>query len=243
MYSLFSIIIPPMHYQHIPATSDTDFAHKAVEWVSHRMKRAIEDRGQCIIGLSGGSTPKQIYRLLGQEDIDWSKVFVHLVDERYVPAIHEDSNQGMVRHTLLMHAHIPETHFIFPDTTLPIDECVQDFEGKMHALWSHHLTDVCILGMGPDGHIASLFPPLQPHMMDDTRLVIHTTTDSFVIRDRITLTLNPIASAASHVFLLTGADKKRTWNEMMSGTEDQARWPVKRLLSEQDDDVAAITLW
>ncbi len=232
-----------MHYQHIAATSDTDFTQKAVEWVSHRMKRAIEDRGQCIIGLSGGSTPKQMYRLLGQEDLDWSKVFVHLVDERYVPASHQDSNQRLVRDTLLMHAAIPEAHLIFPDTSLPLEECVQDYEGQVHAMWSHHLTDVMILGMGPDGHIASLFPPLQPHMMDDTRLVIHTTTDQFVIHDRITLTLNPIASAVSHVFLLTGADKKRTWDEMMASKEDETRWPVKELLNEQDDDVAAITLW
>lgn len=232
-----------MHYAHLPAESDTDFTEKAVEWISHRMKRAITDRGQCILALSGGSTPKQIYRKLGQEDIDWSKVFVLLVDERYVPASHQDSNQRLVRDTLLAHAPIPETHLVFPDTSLPIDECVQDYEGKVHALWADHMTDVCVLGMGDDGHIASLFPPLAPHMMDETRIVIHTTTDRFVIHDRITLTLNPIASASSTVFLLTGADKKRTWNEMLTSTEDETRWPVKEFFQEDDADVAAITLW
>ncbi|UPA22654.1 6-phosphogluconolactonase [Candidatus Peribacteria bacterium] len=232
-----------MHYAHLPATSDSDFTQKAVEWISHRMKRAIADRGQCIIGLSGGSTPRPVYSALGREDIDWSKVFVHLVDERYVPATHQDSNQRLVRDTLLMHAQIPDAQLIFPDTSLPIEECVQDYEGQVHALWAENLTDVMVLGMGDDGHIASLFPPLLPHMMDETRIVIHTTTDRFVIHDRITLTLNPIASAHSTVFLLTGADKKRTWTEMLASTEDETRWPVKELFQEDEADVAAITLW
>lgn len=229
------------HYQLLPATSDSDFTQKAVEWISHRMKRAIADRGQCIIALSGGSTPRPVYDALGREDIDWSNVFVHLIDERYVPAHHQDSNQRLVRDTLLYNARIPESNLVFPDTTLPLDECVQDYEGKVHALWADHMTDVCVLGMGDDGHIASLFPPLQPHMMDDTRIVIHTTTDRFVIHDRITLTLNPIAASNSHVFLLTGADKKKTWDELFTSTDTENRWPAKRILAQED--VAAITLW
>lgn len=231
------------HYTHLSAESDADFTRKAVEWAAHRMKRAIEERGQCILALSGGSTPKQMYRVLGQEEIDWSKVFVHLVDERYVPADHADSNQRLVRDTLLTHAKIPEANLIFPDTSLPLDECVQDYAARVHGLWTAqgHLTDVCILGMGPDGHITSLFPPVPEHLMDDTRLVAHTTTDHFVIHDRITLTLNPIAACSSHIFLLTGADKKKTWENMLLSDEAESRWPAKRILEQED--VAAVTLW
>lgn len=231
------------HYQHLSATSDADFTQKAVEWMSHRMKRAIADRGYCIIALSGGSTPRPVYDALGRENIEWSHVFVHLVDERYVPAHHQDSNQRLVRDTLLYNARIPESNLIFPNTSLPLDECVQDYGARVHELWTErgHLTDVCVLGMGDDGHIASLFPPVPAHLMDDTHIAAHTTTDRFVIHDRITLTLNPIAACGSHIFLLTGADKKKTWEEIFTSTEGESRWPAKRILEQED--VVAITLW
>jgi 6-phosphogluconolactonase/glucosamine-6-phosphate isomerase/deaminase len=97
-------------------------------------------------------------------------------------------------------------------------------------LWNNHLPDVMIVGMGPDGHIASLFPPLAENLMDDTRLVAHTTTDTFAVHDRITLTLNPITAAEHHVFLLKGEDKKQLWEEMMDSAENEQRWPAKRIV-------------
>jgi|CXWL01.1.fsa_nt_gi 6-phosphogluconolactonase len=229
------------HLQLIETLTESDFTHRAVELLTHRINASITELNACILGLSGGSTPRPVYEMLGRQSIDWNRVSVHLIDERYVPATHQDSNQRLVRDTLLLNAKIPEANLFFPDTSLPLEECIRDYDGKLRALWTDHLTDINVLGMGPDGHIASLFPPVEPHHMDDTELVAHTTTDAFVIHDRITLTLNPIAAANSHVFLLKGADKKRVWEDMMASAEGETRWPGKRIADQED--VTVIGQW
>ncbi|XP_055388220.1 bifunctional glucose-6-phosphate 1-dehydrogenase/6-phosphogluconolactonase-like, partial [Condylostylus longicornis] len=164
-----------------------------------------------LIGLSGGSTPKKVLKTLASlcsnetgefcirrpssqridpepecathecAKIDWSRVAVFLVDERFVPPTHNDSNQKMIRETLLSHgmhddkyiigtsrllflsAGIPilEENIVFPDTTKPIDECVSDYESRLRrTLASTGRPRLVVLGMGDDGHIASWFPPL-----------------------------------------------------------------------------------
>ncbi len=230
-----------MHLSLIETLSESDFTHLSVELLTHRINVSIAERGQCILGLSGGSTPRPVYEELGRQAIDWKRVFVHLIDERYVPANHQDSNQRLVRDTLLMSAKIPEANLVFPDTTLPLDECVRDYDGQLRALWTEHLTDINVLGMGNDGHIASLFPPVEAHHLDDTELVAHTTTDQFIVHDRITLTLNPICGAGSHIFLLKGADKKRVWEDMIASTEPESRWPAKRILEQEE--VVVVGQW
>lgn len=211
-----------------------DFAQASATLIASKINSCIIDRDECILGLSGGGTPKPVYELLGKEQIDWQKVKIFLTDERYISPGHMESNERMVRQTLLAHAKIPGQNICFPDTTLPMGECLGNYVHGLKEQWSEHLADVIILGMGIDGHITSLFPPVAPDLMDDTRLVAHTTTDQFAVHDRITLTLNPIAAASSHVFLLKGEDKKRLWEEMIASGEDESRWPAKRILEQPD---------
>lgn len=222
----------PPHTIH--TSSALDFTQKSAEWIANKINQILEERGACIIGLSGGSTPQPIYTLLGQKEIDWSKVFIFLIDERYVPARHADSNQKMVRESLLAHAAIPALNICFPDTSLAIGTCMQQYTIDLQRQWADHLPDLMILGMGPDGHIASLFPPVADDMMDDTRMIAHTITDTFAVHDRITLTLNPIACANSHLFLIKGDDKKQAWEEILTSTEDKHRWPAKLILEQPD---------
>lgn len=215
------------------------FTQTSAEVIHALIEQSIAERGHCIVGLSGGSTPIPVYSLLGQMPTDWSRVSIFLIDERFVPADNDDSNQHMVRHSLLAHAPVPDAQICFPHTELSIDECILDYTQQLLSQWDAHLPgrqaglpDLIILGMGPDGHIASLFPPLTDDLMDDTRLVAHTTTGAFAVHDRITLTLNPIAAAGAHVFLLKGNDKKDVWNEMLASTEGERRWPAKRVLEQ-----------
>lgn len=211
----------------------------AAGFLIEQIQAAQHDHGACIVGLSGGSTPRQVYEKLGVRcqvlgARFWEKLHFFLVDERCVPPDHTESNQRLVRETLLKHLPVPEEHLVFPDTMLPIDDCIADYARRLKELWKSHLPDLIILGMGTDGHIASLFPPLSDLALGDERLVLHTRAPDGVgppaARDRISLSLNAICAADRHVLLLLGPEKKRTWEIMMASDDDERRWPLKRIM-------------
>jgi len=194
------------------------------------IEAAVQKQGHCVLGLSGGSTPVPIYAALGQaKTIDWSNVWIYLIDERYVPSHHPDSNQKMIRETLLSHADIPEDQIYFPDTSMQLVECVSDYEQRLKECLRIGSTNILVLGMGEDGHIASLFPPVPQAAFGD-HLVIHTETDTFAVRDRISVTMPVLEAAISAVFLLKGEKKQKTWQQMMKSHEDEKRWPAKAIL-------------
>lgn len=221
----------PMQYDHIQAASDEDFVTHSVRILSERIHQSIDEFGSAIVGLSGGSTPKPIYEGLGKCAIPWEKVSIFLVDDRYVPATHKESNQRLVRETLLKHASIPEDHILFPDTAKPLDDCIHHYDLQLAGMLSAGIPHIVTLGLGSDGHIASLFPPVPTEGYGD-RLVIHTTTDDFAVRDRISTTMVIIGSADRKIFFLKGKDKKFVWDEMMQSkdSEDMDRWPAKAAL-------------
>lgn len=236
----FTFIYLFMSYQFIQTASEQEFVEQSVKQMSDNITKAIEDRGGCILGLCGGSTPRPIYDALGKADLDWEKVSLFLVDERYVPPEHSESNQHLIRETLLAHAAIPEEQCVFPNTNLPIDECIAVYTERLKTQWKDYLPDIITLGLGEDGHIASLFPPLSENLLDDTQLVAHTETNQFTVHDRITLTLNPLAAASTAIFFLKGEGKKRVWEEMLAGLEDERRWPAKRILEQEKVTVVAL---
>ncbi|MFH1670295.1 MAG: 6-phosphogluconolactonase [Patescibacteria group bacterium] len=228
---------------YLKTQSEVDFINSGVHILKESIQDAISKRGECMLGLSGGSTPRPIYELLGKEEIDWSKVTIFLVDERYVPPDDDKSNQKMVHETLLKSATIPESNIIFPDATLPLEECVLDYTSKFKKMIDAqgYLPDIVTLGLGEDGHIASLFPPVSDAALSDQHFVLHTQTDRFDVKDRITLTLNVIASAQNHIFFLKGEGKKKVWEAMSESKEDERRWPAKRVL--ESEGTMVVTLW
>ena len=220
-----------MNYDHITTTSEEDFVKKSVGILKGRILQGIDEFGSAIVGLSGGSTPKPIYEALGKQDLDWSKVFIFLVDDRYIERSSDDSNQKLIHDTLLMHARIPDENIVFPDTSLPLEDCIQKYETELAELLSKGIPHIVTLGLGGDGHIASLFPPVPAAGYGD-HLVIHTETDEFAVHDRITVTMVVIGSADRKIFFLKGEEKKFVWDEMMQSEdgEDMDRWPAKAAL-------------
>ncbi len=210
--------------------TDQDFVNQSVAFLKDAITQAISDRGVAIIGLSGGSTPKPIYEALGKQKIDWSKVWLFLVDDRYIRADDPKSNQFLLRSTLLKTAAIPESQLIFPDTTLPLPACIKLYDRQMKDLMKKGQPNVITLGMGDDGHIASLFPPLMDGAFGPDA-VIHTTTEKFDVFDRISTTMPVLTRARQSVFFLKGAGKKTVWEEMMGSGEDEKRWPAKELMN------------
>ena len=211
--------------------TDQQYTKSAVGLLTRAASEAIDARGFAIIGLSGGSTPKPIYEAFGKENIDWSKVWLFLVDDRYIRADDPDSNQFLLRSTLLRNAAIPDSQLIFPDTSLPLDECVALYEQHIASLLQKGSPDIITLGMGDDGHIASLFPPLMEQSFGE-ETVIHTTTEKFAVKDRISVTMRVLTRARQSVFFLKGPAKKKVMDEMIASGDDERRWPAKALLEK-----------
>jgi len=221
------------NYEHIDAPSDAEFITKALNWLIERIRSVTEARGDCIIGLSGGATPAGVYKQLGRDtSIAWDRVKVFLVDERYVPADHKNSNQRLVRQTLLLNAQIPEENLVFPDATQPLAHCIDTYAQRLAELLQENPPDLVVLGMGPDGHIASLFPPVPKEAFGEV-MVLHTTTDLFPEHDRITVSPLVIMSAQAHLLLLRGSEKKQMLEEMLRSDMNPVRWPMHIPLSTQ----------
>ncbi len=223
-----------MPVEKIFATSADAFVATGADVLEHRIEGAIERRGRCVMGLSGGSTPGPVYRVLGNMGhIDWAHVHIFLIDDRCVPSDHADSNQKLIRETLLASAAIPSSNIVFPNATLAPEECAEEYAKRL-AILLHDGFDISILGMGSDGHIASLFPPLPAGAVSPDP-AIHTQTPLkpdgmplFAVRDRITVTL-PILYAARWTLVMLKQDKYVIWKDMEASAEGMERWPLKAL--------------
>jgi 6-phosphogluconolactonase len=215
------------------------FIETAADLMRRKIISSIAAHGSCTIGLSGGSTPVPVYQRLAKlPDIDWKNVFVFLTDERHIDSNHPDSNQRLVRQTLAMSVPIPEDHLIFPDTSLPHEECATGYGARLGAHLASHAPDMVVLGMGLDGHITSLFPPVPAEAWGPyAAIATHTPLDAagaplFAVHRRISTTF-PVLKRSASCLLLLGKEKLPLWEAMEKGAEDATRWPIKELLSDE----------
>eukprot|EP00026_Physarum_polycephalum_P004222 Phypoly_transcript_04239.p2 GENE.Phypoly_transcript_04239~~Phypoly_transcript_04239.p2 ORF type:complete len:232 (+),score=46.43 Phypoly_transcript_04239:1377-2072(+) len=212
------------------AKDEEEFVSTGVNFLKSKIQEAISKRGKAVVGLSGGETPGPIYDKFFQDnEIDWSKVTIFLVDDRYIEATHKDSNTHLVFSSLQKNPS-KSYNFVHPDTSLPLEKCIVEYENQIKKLLSEGPIDVLTLGLGPDGHIASLFPPVSDAIQNETtHQVIHTTTTQFAVFDRITVTFPVITHAQSKVFFLK-TSKKKVWDEMISSSHNPTRWPAHKVI-------------
>lgn len=130
----------------------------AVEHWIHSAERAIQQRGRFAVALSGGSTPKAIYEALLKAPLDWSKVWLFWSDERAVPPDHPDSNYRMAMESGLGKLPIPPSQIFRMIAEKQIEKNALDYEEKIQHVLGKSLFDLVMLGVGEDGHTASLFP-------------------------------------------------------------------------------------
>lgn len=191
---------------------------------------AIRQRGRCAIVLSGGRTPMTLYRLLAtthRDDVDWTRVHLFWGDERWVPATDPLSNFRMTREALLDHVPCPpdQIHPMPVEAESP-DAAARQYERTQRMFLGDAGAglDLLLLGMGADGHTASLFPE-SPALEERTRWVVPAIAP-VEPRQRITLTIPAINRAMNIFLLVAGSDKQSAFAEAVSGHADPRRCPV-----------------
>ena len=203
-------------------------AHRVAQWITDL---ACATPGRFAIALSGGSTPKRLYQMLAatplREAMPWERVHLFWGDDRFVPWDDPNSNYGMARDAMIAHVPIPpqNVHGI-PFRGSP-DDAAQEYEGVLKSYYgsatldpARPLFDVVLLGMGPDGHTASLFPG-KPALEEKYRWVIRVPEpglNPFV--PRITLTYPALASSRSTAFVAAGGDKTAMMSRVLDGEWD-----------------------
>ncbi|MCI0693656.1 6-phosphogluconolactonase [candidate division KSB1 bacterium] len=204
----------------------------AAEAFAQLANKAVAEKGRFTVALAGGNTPRTIYQLLAteyREQIDWSRAHFFWGDERYVPSNDPDSNYRMARESLFDHVpilaenvHRMTTEFIQPKTA------AQNYEKTLRDFWPVSLPrfDLIQLGLGLDGHIASLFPN-SPLLQEKQRLVTVVTDSPKPPPTRITLTLPAINNAAQIHFFVAGAEKAEALRSTLQGPRDWQKFPAQ----------------
>ncbi len=183
--------------------------HYAVQHFVTLCRDAIQDRGMFAVALSGGSTPKALYELLCQPpyslEIDWDKVHLFWSDERSVPPTHADSNYQMALKAGFSKVPLPPAHIHRMVAETDLSKNADRYEKKILTVLEDRTFDLVMLGMGDDGHTASLFPGTEG-LKETGRLV----TANYIPQKktwRMTLTFEGINSANHTVFYVMGSSK------------------------------------
>lgn len=201
----------------------------ATEQVIELMRAAIAKRDRCSIALSGGSTPKPLYQALAKNDLPWEKIYIYWGDERYVPATHADSNAKMTFEAWLDHAAIPaENIFTVPTETESPQASADQYQQALLTSFNTTLEDVpafdiILLGMGDDGHTASLFPHTAALNETERWVTVGQKDD----QPRITFTTRLLNQARHVLFLVAGANKQTALSQVFAAEADSATYPAR----------------
>lgn len=194
-------------------------------------QKAIEERGLFVVALTGGSSPVAMYKLLAtphyRTKIDWNNVFVFWGDERWVPLDDDRSNAKMSCHHLLNHVAIPKAN-IFPmyKTGITSQDYALEYEQSIKSIVKEDgKFDLILLGMGDDGHTASLFPA-QVVLQENSKWVSAYYLESQNM-DRITLTASTINKAREIVVITYGENKSNALNEVLYGDYNPQKYPMQ----------------
>ena len=201
-------------------------AERAADWL---VKSLRASEGTVAVALSGGNTPRRLYELLAapprRTQLPWERLHCFWGDERFVPPDHPDSNYRMAREAMLDHVPVPAAQ-IHPVPTqgmspaaaaVAYERDLQRYYGSTRLAPERPLFCVTLLGLGEDGHTASLFPE-SPVLRERDSWVAAVVGEK--PEDRITLTLPALESSRAVAFLVSGASKRATLERIMSGGSD-----------------------
>ena len=230
----------------VHTVSQAELNVRLAQDIAQRLASAIQARGFAVLSVSGGKSPVALFEALRVIDIDWSRVRITLVDERCVPCTHPDSNALLVQ-THLMQDLAAKAHLVFmiASASEPLDSPPAQAKAASMGLQAAGVADVLVLGMGADGHTASLFPdaPNLAEALDlrNTQICMSielTHPPANAPYARLTQTLAHILSSRHIVLPLTGTDKLNTLQQAWK--QATAALPISFVLQQTQTPVA---LW
>jgi 6-phosphogluconolactonase len=191
--------------------SSAEVAEEVCDDILHHAEQAIAERGCFKLVLAGGSTPEQVYRLLAKKPAAWEHWYIYHGDERCLPADHADRNSVMAANALLDHVAIPPEQIF----TMPTELGTEQAKLAYQAVIADRLPfDMVLLGMGEDGHTASLFPG---HVHNDEESVHAVYNSPKPPPERITLSAKTLSSTRRLLFIITGASKRAAVKQWQGG--------------------------
>lgn len=213
---------------------------RALTLVVEAIHSAIADHDYCTLALAGGSTPKPLYSGLAEQDLPWEKLYIFWGDERYVPLDHPDSNGGMAKAAWLDRVPIPPDHLLYAPTlegdpavsARQYEAMVKSIFGGLQGLGPSQVPrfDLILLGMGDDGHTASLFPHTEALKVNDRLITVGYKGNN----PRLTFTAPLINHSHRVMFLVAGADKQAALAQVFAADGDDEVYP-SRLVRPQGE--------
>jgi 6-phosphogluconolactonase len=200
-------------------------AKGAASFIAEEARKAVAARGRFVMAVSGGKTPWQMLRDLAHEEVPWASVHIVQVDERIAPAGDPDRNLTHLRESLLSHAPIPpeQIHAMSVEAADPERGCL-DYTGLLNSLCgAPPVLDLVHLGLGPDGHTASLIPGDSVCQVLDREVAL---TGLYQNRRRMTLTYPVINRARAILWVVTGAEKAPMVPRLLAGDPEIPSGPI-----------------
>jgi len=211
---------------HTLETAD-QVALAAYQQILESAEHAIAERGTFKLVLAGGSTPEKVYRLLAKADADWAKWTIYYGDERCLPADHADRNSLMATQAFLEKVAIPDAQIF----TIPAELGPEQAAKKYQQIVADALPfDMVLLGMGEDGHTASLFPGHQ-HQQEELAHAVYNSPKP--PPERVSISAKALGNTQQLIFLITGANKQEAVKNWRSGQD----LPVATIVPENPIDI------
>ncbi len=207
----------------------SSFTPDAARLIETEAARAIAERGLFRLGLCGGGTPRPVYAALAKAELPWGKIQITFGDERAVPPDDAQSNYRMAREAWLGHVPLPEGNVFRMRGELPAAEAAEEYQARLSAVAARfgeprYAHDLLLLGMGDDGHTASLFPDTAA-LAETERDVVANHVPKLGV-ERITLTFPCINASRKIVFLVNDPKKQPVVDAVLSG---QSAYPSGRV--------------
>ncbi len=210
----------------------TSLSKSVASEIDVMITRSAKAGGKFTLALAGGNTPRTLYHVMAEDygsKITWGNVHLFWGDERYVPPNHPQSNYRMVREMLIDQTSIPieNVHPMptnYPDPEEAAQAYEKDLRNYFRSEWPYF--SLMILGIGPDGHTASLFP--NSRTLEEKQRWVVTSTSTSEPKKRLTLTLPALSNAEQIFFLVSGLEKTETFRNALSPTVNKINCPATK---------------